>query len=98
MTEYQLTDTVNSNIEDLTVGPDGNLWFTDRGNTKSIGRITPSGTITETTTGLDQMVSMPNGITVGGDGRLWFTDEGTLEHERNRRSRERHHDLDPHRR
>ena len=78
VTEYQLTDKVNSNIEDLTVGPDGNLWFTDRGNTKSIGRITPSGTITETTTGLDQMASMPNGITVGGDGKLWFTDEGTL--------------------
>ena len=73
-----MNDTVNSNIEDLTVGPDGNLWFTNRGNTQSIGRITPSGTITETTSGLDPMASMPNGITVGGDRRLWFTDEGSL--------------------
>jgi streptogramin lyase len=79
VSEYQLTDKVNSNIEDLTVSADGNLWFTDRGNTKSIGRITPSGIITETTTGLNQMTSMPNGITVGGDEKLWFTDEGTLD-------------------
>jgi streptogramin lyase len=28
----------------ITAGPDGNLWFTESGK---IGRITPSGTITE---------------------------------------------------
>ena len=30
----------------ITTGPDGNLWFTEYGGDK-IGRITPSGTITE---------------------------------------------------
>ena len=32
----------------ITTGPDGNLWFTSGGNNcASIGRITPSGEITE---------------------------------------------------
>jgi virginiamycin B lyase len=30
----------------ITTGPDGNLWFTEFSNNK-IGRITPSGTVTE---------------------------------------------------
>ena len=52
-------------------GPDGNLWFTesDRG---TIGRITPSGTITEFP--LEEQESGPYGITVGADGNLWFTE------------------------
>src|SRR5271156_5023670 len=40
----------------LVVGSDGNLWFTDPGTYKStaaIGRITPSGTITEYPVGLE---------------------------------------------
>jgi streptogramin lyase len=31
---------------DVAAGPDGNLWFTEFGSDK-IGRITPTGTITE---------------------------------------------------
>jgi hypothetical protein len=36
----------------LVSGPDGNLWFTDIGKTRAIGRITPGGAITEFTAGL----------------------------------------------
>ena len=39
----------SANSEDLTAGPDGNLWFTTVAFTdrNKIGRITPSGQITE---------------------------------------------------
>ncbi len=52
---------------DITAGPDGNLWFTD--GVGGIGRITPSGSITE--------FPVPGGafrITAGPDGNLWFTE------------------------
>ena len=58
-------------------GPDGNLWFTERGDlttpVASIARITLTGEITE--------FSLPSGsqpwwITAGPDGAMWFTDYG----------------------
>jgi streptogramin lyase len=55
---------------------DGNLWFTERDNPGRIGRITPSGTITEFTTGLTSN-SRPWGITAGPDGNLWFTEQNS---------------------
>ena len=68
---------INGSTDDITTGPDGNLWFTlDGTDTGSkIGRITPSGVITE--------FSFPSpenndylylsGISAGPDGNLWFT-------------------------
>lgn len=60
----------------LVVGPDGNLWFTNAsrltGGTGSIGRITPSGTITTFSSGI-QSGGKPSDIVVGQDGNLWFT-------------------------
>jgi streptogramin lyase len=54
----------------ITTGPDGNLWFTQR-YSDQIGRITPSGTITE------HSIPTPNVqpwlITMGPDGNIWFT-------------------------
>jgi len=61
---------------DIAPGPDGNVWFTDGGTTKAIGKITPSGTITEYSAGLNAE-SDPYGIAPGPDGNLWFTDFGT---------------------
>jgi uncharacterized protein (TIGR03437 family) len=55
----------------ITVGPDGNLWFTD-GATNAIGKITSGGTITEYP--LATPKSLPVGIAAGPDGNLWFTE------------------------
>jgi streptogramin lyase len=64
-------------------GPDGNLWFTDWGcvpplsGACAIGRITPTGAITEFSAGLQAgNKSFPLGIAAGPDGNLWFTDIG----------------------
>ncbi len=61
----------------LTTGPDGNLWFTEISG-KILGKITPTGTITEYTfesngTGPD---TFAEDITAGPDGNLWFTIQG----------------------
>jgi virginiamycin B lyase len=65
-----------SNPRIIVPGADGNLWFTDAGTTKAIGRITPSGQITEFTNGLSGG-SLPQAIAAGPDGNLWFTDQGS---------------------
>ncbi len=66
----------------LTRGPDGNVWFTTwpsgedahptRASTPSIGRIAPSGKITEFRLGLHER-SDPDSLTAAG-GSLWFID------------------------
>jgi streptogramin lyase len=57
--------------EEITAGPDGNLWFTGvKGS--SIGRITPAGVIKEFPIPTSQFP--PEGITSGPDGNLWFTE------------------------
>jgi streptogramin lyase len=60
------------NVEGITAGPDGNLWFTEPFH-PAVARITPSGTVTEFTTGL---TADPRFIVTGPDGNLWFTEEG----------------------
>jgi hypothetical protein len=74
----------NGGAGDIAVGPDGNLWFTwvtwDTAETpgmasQSVGRITPTGTITRfpisSTNGWP-----PGGIAAGSDGAMWFTQDG----------------------
>ena len=65
---------LNNSAFNLTVGPDGAIWFT---NSLSIGRITTSGSVT--------WYPLPGGlvygsglmgITAGPDGNLWFTVRG----------------------
>jgi streptogramin lyase len=56
----------------ITAGPDGALWFTERGHDR-IGRITVGGTVTEYSAGLSAGAE-PYRITVGSDGALWFTE------------------------
>jgi virginiamycin B lyase len=74
ITEFQI-QTSGASPQYITAGPDGNLWFTDT----YVGRITPTGTITEF-----NIVTLPNqaamftasavGITAGpGDGNVWLT-------------------------
>jgi serine/threonine protein kinase/streptogramin lyase len=83
ITEFPLP-TANSSLEGIAAGPDGNLWFTIslllnnvNSNTNQligskIGRITPSGTVTEFS--VPTALSDPQGITAGPDGNLWFTE------------------------
>src|SRR5918992_763489 len=59
-------------LDQITLGPDGNLWFTQPRDNQ-IGLITTSGAITNhfpvPTPGAE-----PTGITVGPGGGLWFTE------------------------
>src|SRR2546430_4085366 len=70
-TEF-LIPTAKSSSTSITAGPDGNLWFAEREASK-IGRITPSGTISEfplppyanPNPGFTVVPSQPFGITAG---------------------------------
>ncbi len=64
--------TANSEPIGITGGADGNVWFTEYGADK-IGRITPTGAITEFSTGLSPS-SHPNRMALGPDGNVWFAD------------------------
>ena len=101
ITEFTVPTTA-SGPEDITVGPDGNLWFTEE-TASQIGSYNP------TTNTFRQFATLtansePYGITRGPDGNLWFTENGAqdrLDHpwrlrERvqlpHRRRSARHHD------
>jgi streptogramin lyase len=58
----------------ITAGPDGNVWFTEEQGDR-IGRITPSGMITEFP--IPTPGSQPVAIVTGSDGNLWFTEDAT---------------------
>jgi streptogramin lyase len=76
ITEFPLTDPTSGDPGFMTVGPDGNIWFTEeRGN--KIGRISPQdpgdgSTIVEFE--LPNPNSNPFTLTVGPDNNLWFTE------------------------
>src|SRR5260370_13554660 len=63
--------TSGSGTNNITSGPDGNLWFTESQANK-IGKITPSRTITEYQ--IPTSGSHPDGITSGPDGNLSLTE------------------------
>jgi streptogramin lyase len=72
-----------SNPQQITAGPDGNMWFTET-NTGNIGRVNLKDgqsphTITEFPSGLD---TDPRGIVAGPDGKIWFTQTGPAPPER----------------
>ncbi|HYB00815.1 MAG TPA: hypothetical protein VED37_11410 [Ktedonobacteraceae bacterium] len=57
------------NYAAMTVGPDGNLWFTDG---DKIGRITTKGVITEFAVPYPATAIPKPGIASGQDGNLWY--------------------------
>jgi virginiamycin B lyase len=57
---------------DITLGPDGAMWFTD-GNVPGVGRIDSHGAVIEYTKGLVPG-ALPYSIVSGPDGDLWFSD------------------------
>jgi len=74
ITEFALSP--DSGPLGVATGPDGNLWFTEGNSSEGgrIGRITPSGTITEFSSGTTADGGDLPGIAAGSDGNLWFTD------------------------
>ena len=58
----------NGQPQYITLGPDGNLWFTEF---NAIGQITSNGVVTEFP--LPNGSSDPHAITAGPDGDVWFT-------------------------
>jgi virginiamycin B lyase len=58
--------------EQMTLGPDGNVWFVETVANK-IGRVTPAGVVTTFWVGLSSSAGLA-GITAGPDGNLWFTE------------------------
>jgi streptogramin lyase len=57
----------------LTLGPDGNIWFTGRSGVNPIGWITPAGTVRSLPAAVIGSAS-PASIAAGPDGNIWFTD------------------------
>jgi streptogramin lyase len=74
VSEFPLPSKAEVSSRAIVEGPDGNEWFTTAGNVKKVGKITPSGAVTE--------YSLPGekheafGITVGPDGNIWFAMKG----------------------
>jgi streptogramin lyase len=73
ITEFSDGLSQNNGPHAITPGPDGNLWFTNPGNsdTQSIARITMEGTIIEFRKGIGDIVI--ESIARGSDTNLWFT-------------------------
>ncbi len=80
VSEFTTGLTANSSPMGITVGKDGNIWFTEAGSSaggvpSAIGMINPTtDAISEFTSGLTAS-SNPVGIAAGADGNLWFTEE-----------------------
>ena len=64
---------VSSANDGITVGPDGNIWFTEE-SSNAIGEIN-STTHAISSFPVPTANSLPWGITAGPDGNLWFTEK-----------------------
>jgi virginiamycin B lyase len=77
ITQFADPNTAENHITLVTLGPDGNIWFTDNGTTSQggeLGRLTPAGQVTMFSIPLfdgDRVV--PQALAAGPDGNLWFT-------------------------
>jgi streptogramin lyase len=73
-TEYAIPVGSNSSPDAITVGPDGNLWFTEP-KKSMVGKMTTSGVLTEYAIPIDSSLGAPTPtITAGPEGDLWFTE------------------------
>ena len=70
ITEFTVP-TPQSSPNGITMGSDGNLWFTELVGNK-VGRITTSGKVTEYS--IPTANSLPQEITANSDRNLWFTE------------------------
>ncbi len=68
---YPLPARCSIDFNDLVVGADANLWYTNQcGTSYVVVRTTVRGRFTAFSIG---HVAFPTGLTMGGDDRLWFT-------------------------
>ena len=74
VTEFPVP-TADSQPQDIVLGPDGNLWFTEKAKNK-IGRVIPSDPPVIEDFPLPTGFTEPFNITVGPDGRIWATAKG----------------------
>ena len=74
ITEYPIP-TSGANSANMTLGPDGAMWFSELGSGK-IGRVAADGTATEYA--LSSPDTQPRGITAGPDGALWFAETSSI--------------------
>ena len=72
--EIQLP-TDDSDPTGITLGPDGNIWFTEAA-TADIRRATAEGSISDPIL-TSAATSMPGGIVTGPDANLWFTESSS---------------------
>jgi virginiamycin B lyase len=61
----------SSGPQNISVGPDRNLWFTEE-HTDKVARMTPQGLLTEYD--VPTANAQPQAFCLGGDGNLWFTE------------------------
>ena len=66
-TEYPLA--AKSYPDEITTGPDGNLWYTVYGEQEKFGTVTPTGIVHETTLA---KYHDARDIIAGAEGNLWF--------------------------
>jgi streptogramin lyase len=78
--EFSTSLNAGSKPAGITLGPDGNLWFTDNSaSTPAIGMINPTThAISEYSAGLNHGSVPQQGIVTAPDGNIYFTDKGTI--------------------
>jgi len=59
-------------LTQITSGPDGNLWFTERYE-NAVVKMTPNGEMTKYTEGITAN-AWPTSLTTGPDGNIWFAE------------------------
>jgi virginiamycin B lyase len=72
ITEFALPDGDHTPSH-IAAGPEGNLWFTETSLSGRVGRITPTGVITEFSLPSIGDFATPISIAAGPDGNLWYT-------------------------
>ncbi len=72
VTEYPGPPALATFTSEITLGPDGNLWFTESG---AIGVFSPNGTLVTQITLPGGTSEFPFAITAGPDNTVWYTAE-----------------------
>ena len=77
VSQYPVTSVMY--IDDITLGPDNNIWYTGYGPAANagIGKVTPSG-VASGSGGTSGNSRYPEAIAKGSDGNIWFSEQYTV--------------------